>query len=401
MNNTAPPETSDAARLAAASFRTVHGEAPEGVWAAPGRVNLVGEHTDYSGGYVLPFALPHRTAVAARFRDDTTLTVATLGSDRRIQHAPPMRVPDLTPGTPTGWAAYVAGVAWVLRELGMSRGADLVLAGDVPTGAGLSSSAALECATALALLAGNGHADPDDDERATIAGWAQRAENEFVGVPTGVLDQTASLCCVGGHVLFLDTGSGRREQVAFDAAATGLTVLVIDTRARHRHSESGYADRRRSIDHAMRLLGTGSLGEFDRPRLPDVLAALPEESRPLVRHVVTENARVLSVVRLLRQGRYADIGSALDASHDSLRDDFRVSSPELDLAVDLARSAGALGARMTGGGFGGSAIALVPDDARASVESALRRGFRDARLRPPRLFPAVPSPGAGRCAATP
>ncbi|EID55657.1 galactokinase [Saccharomonospora xinjiangensis] len=396
MSRLPATEVKDAARLAAASFTSVHGRPPQGVWSAPGRVNLVGEHTDYNGGCVLPFALPHRTAVAVAPRGDRLLTIATLGSDGRVQRAEPVELRHLRPGRPSGWAAYVAGVVWVLRDHGIELGADLVVATDVPAGAGLASSAALECATALALLGVAERPSPDDAQRATIARWAQRAENDFVGVPTGVLDQMASLCCIADHVLFFDVSTDHREQVPFAAEAANLAVLVIDTRVRHRNSDSGYADRRRATDNAARLLGLGSLGELTPTDLADALIAVPRQLRPLVHHVVTENARVLDVVRLLRQHRYADIGPLLDASHDSLRDDYRVSSPELDLAVHLARSAGALGARMTGAGFGGSAIALVHTEALPRVASAIRRGFRSARLRTPRLFTAVPSQGAGR-----
>ncbi|WP_199433367.1 galactokinase [Qaidamihabitans albus] len=394
------------ARLAAETFRSLHGRAPQGVWSAPGRVNLIGEHTDYNDGYVLPFALPHRIAAAAAPRTDQLLTIATLGSDGRVQRAAPVEIAALRPGSPGGWAAYPSGVAWVLREEGIGGGgADLVLAGDVPTGAGLSSSAALECAVALALLGLAGHSDTTDDppggtsgdaRRAEIARWAQRAENEFVGVPTGALDQAASMRCTAGHVLFLDVRSGATEQVPFDTARTGLWVLVIDTRAKHSHSESGYGDRRRGTERAAELLGVRALRDVAPPGLGAALDRLPGELRPLVRHVVSENARVVEVAEHLRAGRVAEIGPLLDASHTSLRDDYRVSAPELDLAVDLARTAGALGARMTGGGFGGSAIALVHEADRPAVEAAVIAGFERERLARPRLFTAVPSAGAGR-----
>ncbi|WP_232376221.1 galactokinase [Amycolatopsis aidingensis] len=382
--------------LAAEAFRATHGRAPDGVWSAPGRVNLIGEHTDYNDGFVLPFALPHRIAAAGSARADQVLTVSTLGSDDRIQQADPVTIPELAPGADTGWSAYPAGVAWVLRQHGVDRGADLVLAGDVPTGAGLSSSAALECAVALALLGLAGHEDPDGARRAEIARWTQRAENEFVGVPTGVLDQTASMCCVRGHALFLDVRSGDAEQVPFDAAAAGLSVLVIDTRAKHAHSESGYGDRRRGTEQAADLLGVKALRDIGPEGLAAAQHTLPEPLRPLVRHVVTENRRVLDAVELLKAGQLAEIGPLLDASHDSLRDDYQVSCLELDLAVDAARQAGALGARMTGGGFGGSAIALVREADREGIEAAVHTRFEQAGLRAPRMFVGVPSAGAGR-----
>ncbi|SFB37965.1 galactokinase [Amycolatopsis marina] len=387
---------------AASAFTALHDRTPQGVWSAPGRVNLIGEHTDYNDGFVLPFALPHRLAAAGSGRDDGLLTVASVGSDGRLRHAEPMRIGELAPGADAaelGWAAYPAGVAWVLREQGFDRGADLVLAGDVPTGAGLSSSAALECAVALALLGLAGRDEPDEAARVEVARWAQRAENEFVGVPTGVLDQTASMCCVDGHALFLDVRSGQAEQVPFDAAAAGLRILVIDTRVKHAHSESGYGDRRQGTERAADLLGIKALRDIAADELDTSLAALPEELRPLVRHVVTENERVLHAVNLLREGRLADLGPLLDASHESLRIDYRVSATELDLAVETARSAGALGARMTGGGFGGSAIALVRAEHQDSVEAAVTAAFDREGLRLPRMFVGVPSPGAGTDAA--
>ncbi|KID30589.1 galactokinase [Prauserella rugosa] len=382
--------------IAARAFRSVHGTPPTGVWSAPGRVNLIGEHTDYNDGFVLPFALPHRLAVAAAPRDDRMLSLATVGSDGRVQSEEPIGLDELKPGNPEDWAAYPAGVAWVLREYGIDRGADLVIAGDVPTGAGLSSSAAIECASAIALLGLTGEDDQDAERRAEIARWCQRAENEFVGVPTGVLDQTASMCCVEGHVLFLDVRSGHTEQVPFNAAGAGLSVLVIDTRVKHSLGGSEYGDRREGTEKAARLLGLDALRDVTPETMDEALRRLPEDLVPLVRHVVTENARVLEAVEHLRRGRIADIGPVLDASHVSMRDDYRISCPELDLAVDTARTAGALGARMTGGGFGGSAIALVRESDRHAVETAVTTAFETAGYRAPRLFVAVPSAGAGR-----
>jgi galactokinase len=385
---------------AAATFASVHDRAPTGVWSAPGRVNLIGEHTDYNDGYVLPFALPHRLAAAATRRSDQILNVATLGSDGKLQRSGELRIPDLRPGTVEGWAAYPAGVAWVLRDQGFDLGADVVIAGDVPSGAGLSSSHALECAVTLALLGLSG-IELDDGAAGTptrpeIARWVQRSENDFVGAPTGLLDQTASLCCTSSNVLFLDVRSGEMEHVPFDAHAAGVRVLVIDTRAKHSHSEGGYGERRRGTERAAELLEVKALRDVTLADLPSALRTLPDELGPLVRHVVTENQRVLDVVELLRADRLAEIGPLLDASHESLRDDYRVSSVELDLAVDAAREAGALGARMTGGGFGGSAIALVRESDSDRIEEAVNLAFERGGLRRPRIFTAVPSRGAGR-----
>ncbi|QYN17073.1 galactokinase [Amycolatopsis sp. DSM 110486] len=389
-----------AAEDAAGAFHRIHGRAPAGVWSAPGRVNLIGEHTDYNDGFVLPFALPHRLAVAATPRDDSKLNVATLGDDGQFQYSDLLDIASLEPGSVEGWAAYPAGVAWVLRDHGHATGADLVIAGDVPSGAGLSSSHALECAVTLALLGLAGvELDaglPGTPTRPEIARWVQRSENDFVGAPTGLLDQTASLCCQDSCVLFLDVRSGEMEQVPFPLAEAGVRVLIMDTRTKHSHAEGGYGERRRGTERAAELLGVKALRDVTLEGLDAALAQLPDDLAPLVRHVVTENQRVLDVVALLREGRLTDIGPHLDASHASMRDDYRISTSELDLAVDSARSAGALGARMTGGGFGGSAIALVREADLEHVRTAVEQAFEAAGLRRPRTFTAVPSRGAGR-----
>ncbi|RJQ82336.1 galactokinase [Pseudonocardiaceae bacterium YIM PH 21723] len=383
MNNTA--------NQAVRTFEELHGHTPHGVWSAPGRVNLIGEHTDYNDGLVLPLAIPQRTQVAASPRTDGLLTLASIGRDTLV--AEPLRVADLRPGSVTGWPAYPAGVAWVLAERGLSTGgADLVISGDVPTGAGLSSSAALECVVALTLTGLAGVELPLGE----LARIAQRAENDFVGVPCGILDQTASLSCTDGHALFYDVRSGQAEQVPLDMAAAGLSLLVIDTRVQHALGETGYGDRRRGCEKAAVELRVPSLRSIEPADLASSLDRLPAELVPLVRHVVTENARVDTVVRLLRAGRVAEIGDALTASHVSLRDDYRVSCAELDLAVDAALAAGALGSRMTGGGFGGSAIALVPADARQAVSAAVAQAFADRDLAEPRQFTVLASAGAGR-----
>ena len=388
-----------ASTRATEAFGREHGRAPGVVWSAPGRVNLIGEHTDYNDGFVLPFALPHRTAVAAAPRDDRVLSVTTLGDDHKLHRCPSLPLDELAPGGAQGWAAYPAGVAWALRENDIDvPGADLLIVGEVPTGAGLSSSHALECAVALALLdlAGRPANGPGAATTGEVARWVQRSENDFVGAPTGVLDQTASLRCTTEHALFYDVRSGESEQIPFDSRASGLEVLVIDTRANHSHSTSGYGDRRRGCERAAELLDVKALRDISGPDLDSALEQLPEDLRPLVRHVVTENDRVLQTVAELRAGRVAEVGPQLTASHASLRDDYRVSCPELDIAVDSALERGALGARMTGGGFGGSAIALVRSEQREAVERSVRGAFAERELTPPRLFTAVPAAGAGR-----
>ncbi|MCX2730946.1 galactokinase [Saccharopolyspora sp. NFXS83] len=387
------------AESAAEAFGGEHGRAPSAVWSAPGRVNLIGEHTDYNDGFVLPIALPHRIAVAAAPRTDGRLSVATLGDDGVLHRAGPTPLDALSPGVQTGWAAYPAGVAWALRGQGIDvPGADLLIAGDVPAGAGLSSSHALECAVALALLdlAGRPADGPEAAPLSEIARWVQISENDFVGAPTGLLDQTASLSCTESHALFFDVRSGELEQIPFDTGAVDLELLVIDTRAKHSHSESGYGERRRGCEHAAELLGIKALRDVSVAELDEALAVLPEELRPLVRHVVTENDRVISTVAELDAGELASIGPLLTASHMSMRDDYRISCLELDVAVDAALEAGALGARMTGGGFGGSAIALVRAQEREQVGQAVLNSYDEHGLTPPRLFTATPAAGAGR-----
>jgi galactokinase len=377
----------------------LHERAPDGVWSAPGRVNLIGEHTDYNEGFVLPFALPFRIVVAAAARQDGVLAITTIGNDGVPQHSGPVAVDALKPGAVTGWAAYPCGVAWVLRERGLPASADLVITGNVPAGAGLSSSHALQCATALALL-GLAGVEPTGiagaPSRSDVAAWVQRSENDFVGVPTGLLDQTASLCCIEAHMLFLDVRSGAMEQVRFDCAAAGLGLLVVDTRTRHKHAESGYRVRRAGCAQAAALLGVPALRDVDLDGLPAAMARLPAELRPLVRHVITENDRVLRTVHCLRSGELTRIGGLLTGSHSSLREDYRVSCLELDLAVEAALDAGALGARMTGGGFGGSAVVLTPTTKRETVRHAVGSAFARRALAAPRVFAVVPSSGAGR-----
>ncbi|RRO14843.1 galactokinase [Saccharopolyspora rhizosphaerae] len=386
-------------RRAAELFAAEHGHAPSAVWSAPGRVNLIGEHTDYNDGFVLPMAIPHRVAVAVGPREDRALVAATHGDDGELHRAEQVVVDDLRPGSPTGWSAFPAGVAWALGEAGHPvPGLDLVIVGDVPNGAGLSSSHALQCALALAMLDQQGRApgEPGAPSLAEIARLVQRSENDYVGAPTGLLDQTASLRCVESHVLFFDVRSGDAEQVPFDPRSAGLELLVIDTRAQHSHSESGYGERRKGCERAAELLEVKALRDISQAQLPTALEKLPDELGPLVEHVVTENERVLSTVELLRSGDYAGIGPLLNASHTSLRDDYRVSCLELDVAVEAAVQAGALGARMVGGGFGGSAIALIPTADRERVESAVRDAFAQRSLTEPRVFIAIPSAGAGR-----
>ncbi|QIJ63176.1 galactokinase [Streptomyces sp. JB150] len=373
-------------------FVRLYGAEPEGVWAAPGRVNLIGEHTDYNDGFVMPFALPHTAVAAVARRTDGLLRLHSADVEGGVTQ---LRLDDLAPETDKGWTAYPAGVVWALREAGHPvTGADIHLASTVPAGAGLSSSAALEVVVALAL---------NDLYELGLKGWqlarlCQRAENVYVGAPVGIMDQTASACCTDGHALFLDTRDLSQKQIPFDLAAEGMRLLVVDTRVKHEHSTGEYGKRRAGCEKGAALLGVDALRDVPYAELDAALERLgdDEEVRRLVRHVVTEDERVERVVALLESGDTRAIGPVLTEGHASLRDDFRISCPELDLVVDTALAAGALGARMTGGGFGGSAIVLTEAADVDTVTKAVEEAFAAAGFTAPRVFEAVPSPGARR-----
>ncbi|MET9066536.1 galactokinase [Streptosporangium sandarakinum] len=368
------------------AFRESFGTEPQGVWHAPGRVNLIGEHTDYNDGLVLPFAVPWGVTAAVSPREDGVVRL------RSLQAAEPggvETVEDLERAA--GWARYAVGVFWALREEGRPvRGADLVIDGDVPQGAGLSSSAALEVAVGTALndLYGLGMTKME------VAQIAQRAENDFVGMPCGIMDQAASALAEEGRALFLDCRSLGSRNVPFDLAAHGLRLLIINTGVRHELADGQYARRRRDCEDAARRLGVASLR--DVTDLADALGRLSGDERRRTQHVVTENHRVEAVIGLLRAGAVREIGALLNASHLSLRDQFEVSCPELDVAVEAAVRGGARGARMTGGGFGGSAIALVAEDRVQAVQDSVVLAYAERGWARPEIYPAVPAAGARR-----
>ncbi|MFE2055289.1 galactokinase [Streptomyces sp. NPDC059446] len=380
-----------------ASFTELYGSAPEGIWAAPGRVNLIGEYTDFNDGFVMPLALPHHARAAVARRTDGQLRLHSTDVPGGVVS---LRVDELTPHSGHGWAAYPAGVVWALREAGHPvTGADIQLTSTVPVGAGLSSSAALEVVTALALndLFELGLDAPE------IAVLGQRAENAFVGVPCGVMDQMASACATEGHALHLDTRDLTVRQVPFDLASHGLQLLVVDTRVKHALGDGAYAERRAGCEAGARALGIGTLRDLPYEGLDaalETLAAAGEDESVVryVRHVVSDNHRVEQVIALLDAGDVRAAGPVLDEGHRSLRDDLRVSCPELDLVVSAAHTAGALGARMTGGGFGGSAIVLVEEAMADTVAKAVSEAFTSAGYAAPGVFPAVPSAGARRLA---
>ena len=377
-------------------FRDTFGEEPQGVWSAPGRVNLIGEHTDYNGGLCLPIALPHRTYAALRRRDDRRLRIVSAQGDGVVE----LDLDDVGPGSPSGWAAYVAGVPWALSQAGHETGGfDVAVDGRVPLGAGLSSSAALECAVAAALsdVFELGLVDTHDG-RVALAAVCVEAENTVAQAPTGGMDQSASLLAEQGHALLLDCRDLSTEQVPFDLDEHGLALLVVDTRAVHELVDGQYAERRDSCEQAARELGVETLREVSADGLDDTLEQLSSDLlRRRARHVVTEIARVEQAREALRADDFDRLGTLFLASHDSMRDDFEISVDELDTAVASATAAGALGARMTGGGFGGSAIALVRAAEAAQVQSAVEKAFADRGFsRAPECFVVSAAGPAGR-----
>ena len=380
---------------ASAVFRDTFAAEPEGVWSAPGRVNLIGEHTDYNGGLCLPIGLPQRTFAAVRRRDDGMLRMVSAQGGDVVEVA----LDDVGPGRPEGWAAYVAGVPWALRRAGHEvSGLDVAVDGRVPLGAGLSSSAALECAVAAAAsdLFGLGLL-ADAAGRTALAAACVDAENTVAQAPTGGMDQSAAMLAEPGHALLLDCRDHHTEQVPFDLAEAGLALLVVDTRAEHALVDGQYAERRDSCEQAARELGVPTLREVAVGDLDDALGRLSSDLlRRRTRHVVTEIDRVVQAREALRHNDFERLGALFLLSHASMRDDFEISVDELDTVVQTAVAAGALGARMTGGGFGGSAIALVRADAVDATTERVEAAFADKGFRAPQAFAVTASGAAAR-----
>lgn len=392
--STAPdPLTAQAAPSAAdlaARFEREFGRLPDGVWQAPGRVNLIGEHTDYNEGFVLPFAIDKTARVAVSVRPDSAIRLLSTYGD---QGTVAVDLGTIDAASAKGWTKYPLGVIWALQQRGIAvPGMDLLLDSNVPLGAGLSSSHAIECAVISALndLTGAG-LGPEEMVLAT-----QRAENDFVGAPTGIMDQSASLRGSRGHAVFLDCRDQSVRLVPFEAEQSGLVMLVIDTKVSHSHADGGYASRRASCELGAEVLGVKALRDVRMEDLEEAAGLLDEVTYRRVRHVVTENDRVLQTVELLASQGPGSIGALLDASHASMRDDFEISCPELDLAVAASRANGAIGARMTGGGFGGAAIALTPVRDERQVRAAVEYSFEEAGYKAPDIFTVTPAAGAMR-----
>ena len=375
---------------AATLFQSTFGRPATGRYSAPGRVNLIGEHTDYNDGLVLPFAIDARAQIAGATNDDGVVRMISAQRPGPVIELPLDQI--LPSRADHDWSSYVFGVFWALVSSGRKLGGvDLAVDSQVPVGAGLSSSAALECATALALTTLFEHDVPLPD----IARLAQQAENDYVGMPCGLMDQMASATCQAGHVLFFDIGKDRAENIEFDPAAAGLVMVVVDTKAHHALADGEYGVRRASCEQAAAELGVNSLRDIAFDQIDGALARLGDDVlRRRVRHVVTENERVRRVVAQLQDGAVAAIGADLVASHVSLRDDFEVSCEELDVAVEAALEAGALGARMTGGGFGGSIIALVSQDGVPALSDGVTAAFGAKGFTLPVIRTVTPAAGA-------
>jgi galactokinase len=376
----------------AATFTELFGYEPSGLWSAPGRVNLIGEHTDYNEGFVLPLAINRRTVLALGIRDDARIRIGSEFADEVVEIA----LDELAPDHLAGWSAYPLGVAWALGEHGADLaavpGVDIYLDSSVPVGAGLSSSAAIESAVAIAL----------NDvwqlgfDRQTLAKVGQLAENKAVGAPTGIMDQSAVLLGERDAAVFLDCRSLDAEIVPLGFAESDLQLLIIDTGVTHAHATGGYADRRKSCEAGAAAMGVKALRDLTTDDLDRAREVLDDETFRRVRHVVTEDQRVLDTVRVLREQGPRAIGELLDASHASMRDDFEISVPELDLAVETAQANGAIGARMTGGGFGGSAIALAASSDISRIQVAIDGAFAEHAFQQPTMFVVTASDGASR-----
>ena len=365
-------------------FLETFGAEPDLVAAAPGRVNLIGEHIDYSDGFVLPFAIKDRTLVAARKRHDSTVRIA---SAQRRNKIVTVDISTVKPGLKGEWERYALGVLWAL---GVKEGVDLLIDGHVPLGAGLSSSAALECSVATAM----NHLFDLGYNLEELARLTQKAENQYVGVPCGIMDQSVSLMATQGSALLLDCRDLTTKNIPFDVASSGLELLIIDTQAHHALTDGGYAERRASCESVVAKLGITTLRELSMEQLENSRGLLTETEFVRARHAVTEMKRVLECVEALSNSDFAKVGQLINQSHTSLRDDYTVSCPELDTAVEAALAAGALGSRMVGGGFGGSAIALIQASKTTETIKTVEKAFSSKGFKAPRFFTSLPSQGA-------
>ena len=365
-------------------FEKVFGHSPDICASAPGRVNLIGEHVDYSEGFVLPFAISDCTEVAITKTNEKVIKIASV---QRNSDVISIALSEISPDLKGDWERYVLGVIW---SLGITSGLEIFIDGKVPVGAGLSSSAALEAsvATALNSLFSLGHDLP------TLARLCQKAENDYVGMPCGIMDQSVSLMAAEGSALLLDCRDLTTKNISFDVASHGLELLIIDTQAHHELVDGGYAERRTSCDSVVAKLNIISMRHLSMDQLLSKRSEITETEFIRAQHAVTEIKRVLDAVIALEKSDFVELGKLINASHVSLRDDYTVSCPELDCAVDASLAAGALGARMVGGGFGGSAIALIKAQNVERTKLAIQNSFTEAGYKAPRFFTSLPSQGA-------
>jgi len=387
----------NAAARCVEAFAEHFGRKPEVLVRSPGRVNLIGDHTDYNEGFVMPAATQQAFWLAASRRNDDTLAARSEVLDRAGQwslHEP-------APRRRGCWSSYVRGVAAVLREAGYTiRGTNLLIAGDLPVGAGLSSSAALEVGVAIALLAAGGTA-VDEVDRPALARLCQRAEHRYAGVPCGIMDQ---YCCLMGrkdHAVMLDCRAVRSELIPLPQE---WRIVIMDTQVRRELAAGEYAARqadcRRAVEQASAALGRSvqSLRDLDEPTLQSIAGELDETALRRARHVIRENARVLAAAEAFRRADSAAAGKIMLESHASLRDDYEVSCAELDRLVEIAaQTPGVFGARMTGGGFGGCAVAIADADGAERLKTAVLTEYNRAAPRPARVLLTGCSNGAQRC----
>lgn len=375
-----------------AAFREHFGDEAPRLFRAPGRVNLIGEHTDYNDGFVLPMAIDRETIVAAKSVDDARVRVHSLNVNETIEF-------DLNNPGPKQrgiWLDYVEGVAQSLRERAFHLGgAEMVIQSDVPVGAGLSSSAALEISAGMALLA----VSEIEVDKVALALAGQQAEHVYVGTKCGIMDQLVAACAVRGHALLLDCRSLEMTQIPLDTTET--VIVICDTRVKHELSSSEYNTRREECERGVQILsevlpGIQALRDVSIDDFRAHEERLPQPVRARCRHVVTENARTLSTAGALRAGDFEEMGQLMLKSHESLRDDYEVSCAELDKLVEIASSIeGVYGARMTGGGFGGCTVNLVRKRALEKFQEKVTAEYNKATGVNPFIYISEPGDGAG------
>ncbi|AZA09518.1 galactokinase [Corynebacterium pseudopelargi] len=397
-------ETRDDATLANAAstlFRSYFSEDPEGVWAAPGRVNVIGDHVDYAGGISIPFALKANTAIALRRSGQPTYRVVSLAPGQHEASRVEIPINEVGPGSPDNWAGYVVGAIWAAIEAGVipcAEGLDMAIVSDVPVGSGLSSSAALECSAALGSLELATGRSASEAERTALVDACIRAENEVVGASTGGLDQRASLFGQEGKALVIDFQEGSTTLVPFDLSGHGLALLIADTNAPHALNDGQYASRRGVIDDVTAAMGAQTLREVDNAVVRAASWANAEGrdaevTCKRVKHVVEETDRTAEAAKALERDDLNTFAKLMRDSHESLRDQYEVVTPELE---SVFQTVGSRGSRMTGGGFGGSVITIVAEDEVAALAERIAQAAEAQGFPEPSFMVATPGAGARR-----